>query len=175
MLRLERHTFGESINAVELLPDGRLCSWTTEGPGFYIALEQGIFDDPWAVALGGVAAVAGHMFPIFARFRGGRGAATAFGAFAVIAPIAGAVLIVCAAIALAATRYASLTTITATAAGCASVVALVVAGWLPVHYLLFAFAVTASIELGHIGNIRRLINGVEPKLGQGGAPRVGGA
>ncbi len=140
-----------------------------------VLIGRFVFDDPWAVALGGVAAVAGHMFPIFARFRGGRGAATAFGAFAVIAPIAGVVLIVCAAIALAATRYASLTTITATAAGCASVVALVVAGWLPVHYLLFAFAVTASIELGHIGNIRRLLAGVEPKLGQGGAPRAGGA
>ncbi len=48
MLLLERRTLGESINAVALLSDGRLCSWNTEGPGFYIALEKGIFDDPWA-------------------------------------------------------------------------------------------------------------------------------
>ncbi|MYA20248.1 MAG: glycerol-3-phosphate 1-O-acyltransferase PlsY [Chloroflexi bacterium] len=140
-----------------------------------VLIGRFVFDDPWAVALGGVAAVAGHMFPIFARFRGGRGAATAFGAFTVIAPIAGLVLVICAGIVLAATRYASLTTIAATAAGCLVVVGLVAAGWLPVHYLLFAFAVTASIELGHIGNIRRLLAGVEPKLGQGGAPRAGGA
>ena len=82
-----------------------------------VLIGRFVFDDPWAVALGGVAAVAGHMFPLFAGFRGGRGAATAFGAFAAIAPIAGLVLIVCAVIALAATRYASLTTVTATAAG----------------------------------------------------------
>ncbi|MYI82199.1 MAG: acyl-phosphate glycerol 3-phosphate acyltransferase, partial [Chloroflexi bacterium] len=48
-----------------------------------VLIGRCVFADPWAVALGGVAAVAGHMFPIFARFRGGRGAATAFGAFAV--------------------------------------------------------------------------------------------
>ena len=48
MLLLERRTFGESIGTVAVLPDGRLCSWTTEGPGFYIALETGIFHDPWA-------------------------------------------------------------------------------------------------------------------------------
>ena len=45
-----------------------------------ILIGRFVFDDPWAVALGGVAAVAGHMFPLFAGFRGGRGAATAFGA-----------------------------------------------------------------------------------------------
>ena len=140
-----------------------------------VLIGRFVFEDPWAVALGGIAVVAGHMFPVFAGFRGGRGAAPAFGAFAVIAPVAGLVLIACAAIALAATRYASLTTVTATAAGCLAIVVLVAAGWLPVEYLLFAFAVTASIELGHIGNIRRLLAGAEPKLGQGGAPRAGGA
>ena len=140
-----------------------------------VLIGRFVFDDPWAVALGGVAAVAGHMFPLFAGFRGGRGAATAFGAFAAIAPIAGLVLIVCAVIALAATRYASLTTVTATAAGCLAIVVLVAAGWLPPHYLLFALTVTASIELSHIPNIRRLLAGVEPKLGQGGSPRTGGA
>lgn len=140
-----------------------------------VLIGRFVFDDPWAVALGGMAVVAGHMFPVFARFRGGRGAATAFGAFAAIEPLAGLVLIVCATVALAATRYASLTTVTATAAGCLAVVALVLVGRLPAHYLLFAFVVTASIELGHIGNIRRLLNGAEPKLGQGGSPRTGGA
>ena len=96
-----------------------------------VLIGRFVFDDPWAVALGGVAAVAGHMFPLFAGFRGGRGAATAFGAFAAIAPIAGLVLIVCAVIALAATRYASLTTVTATAAGCLAIVVLVAADGCP--------------------------------------------
>jgi hypothetical protein len=44
--------------------------------------------------------------------------------------------------------------------------------WLPMEYLVFGVAVTLSVELNHLGNLRRLIAGTEPKLGQGGAPRA---
>ena len=134
-----------------------------------------LFDDPWAAALGGVAAIAGHAFPVFAGFRGGRGVATAFGAFFAIAPIAGLLLLAGCAALLAVTRYASLTSVAGTAAGFVGLVALVVLGGHDAQYLLFAAAAAAAIQLGHLGNMRRLLDGAEPKLGQGGSPRAGGA
>ena len=50
-------------------------------------------------------------------------------------------------------------------------VVLVTAGVLPAEYLFFGVLVTAFVELSHVGNIRRLLAGTEPKIGQRGAPR----
>ena len=48
-----------------------------------------------APAAAGVAAIVGHIYPVWLRFRGGKGVATASGAFAVLAPVAaGAALVV---------------------------------------------------------------------------------
>jgi glycerol-3-phosphate acyltransferase PlsY len=44
--------------------------------------------EPAAPAVAGLAAIVGHIYPIWARFRGGKGVATACGAFAVLAPVA---------------------------------------------------------------------------------------
>lgn len=132
-----------------------------------------LFDDVWAAVLGGTAAVIGHTFPIFAGFRGGRGVATAFGAFLFISPIAGAVVMVGGLLTLFITRYVSLMSILATAAGLLGIIILVTGGWLETEYLIFGIVVTISIELSHLGNMRRLLSGVEPKLGQGGISRAG--
>jgi hypothetical protein len=61
--------------------------------------------------------------------------------------------------------------VTGTAVGFIALVALVIGGWLPPHYLVFGGAVTAWVEFNHIGNLRRLLAGTEPKLGQGGQAR----
>ena len=129
-----------------------------------------LLDDPWATALGGVAAVAGHNWPVFAGFRGGRGVATAFGAFVAMTPVA-LVLLLGAGAVLGATRYVSLMSITGVGLGFIVLVVLVTAGGLPAEYLLFGVLVTAFVELSHVGNIRRLLAGTEPKIGQGGEPR----
>lgn len=133
-----------------------------------------IFDDPWAAALGGIAAVIGHTFPVFAGFRGGRGVATAFGAFLAIAPGVAIAVALAGGAVLAGTRYVSVMSMTATATAFVLIVISVVAGWLAPHYLVFGAAATLAIELNHVPNIRRLLRGVEPKLGQGGAPSAGG-
>jgi glycerol-3-phosphate acyltransferase PlsY len=133
-----------------------------------IFIGRVIFDDVWAAALGGTAAVIGHTFPIFAGFRGGRGVATAFGAFVFISPLAGAVIMVGGLLTLFLTRYVSLMSIIATAAGFLVIIVLVTGDWLEMEYLIFGIVVTISIEISHLGNIRRLLSGVEPKLGQGG-------
>ena len=129
-----------------------------------------VFDDPWAAAAGGLAAVAGHSWPLFARFRGGRGASTTFGAFLALVPLAALVMLVFGAGVLLITRYVSLMSVTGVFGGFLLLIALVVAGLSHPEYLLFGVFVTASVELHHIGNIRRLIAGTEPKIGRGGSP-----
>jgi acyl phosphate:glycerol-3-phosphate acyltransferase len=133
-----------------------------------------LFDDPLGAALGGMAAVVGHTWPVFAGFRGGRGVATSFGAFLAVAPAAAIVTLVFGGIVLATTRYVSLMSITAVLAGFVALAVFVAIGWTPREYLLFGVIVTLSVELNHLGNLRRLLSGTEPKIGQGGVRRTQG-
>lgn len=127
-----------------------------------------LLDEPGAAAAGALAAVAGHIWPIFAGFRGGRGVATAFGGILGLTPLLALVFPLVALLIVGTTRIVSLMSIVAApVAG-----AIVVAAWLngSTHgaYALYAVAVVALIEVMHIPNIRRLIAGTEPRLGQGG-------
>ena len=131
-----------------------------------------LLDDPWAAAAGGAAVVIGHTWPVFAGFRGGRGVATAFGAFLAVSPLAALIVVAAAALVLAATRYVSLMSVLGVAAGFAVLVGLVALGELNPAYLLFGVLAFAFVELNHLGNIRRLLAGTEPKLGQGGGRRA---
>lgn len=137
-----------------------------------VLLGRALTDDAWVPALGGVAAVIGHTWPVFAGFRGGRGVATSFGGFLAIAPVAALIAIGAGLAMLAATRYVSVMSMVGTALGLAAMVIWVAAGWLPWEYLAFGVAVTTAVELNHVGNLRRVLQGTEPRLGQGGAPRA---
>lgn len=136
-----------------------------------VLIGRFLFGEPWAAALGGVAAVIGHTWPLFAGFRGGRGVATAYGAFLAVSPPAALGVGVVAAIVLAVWRYASLMSVVGVFTGFVVLVGLVFRGWLSPEYLLFGVLTMLAVELNHIGNIRRLLAGTEPKLGQGGARR----
>ena len=138
-----------------------------------VLIARLVFDDPGAATLTGVAAVIGHTFPVFAEFRGGRGVATAFGALIAIAPGAAVAVLIAGGAVLAITRYVSVMSMTATAVAFVLIVISVATGWLAPHYLLFGAAATLAIELNHLPNVRRLLRGVEPKLGQGGASSAG--
>ena len=131
-----------------------------------------LLDDPWAAAAGGAAAVVGHTWPVFAGFRGGRGVATAFGAFLAVSPLAALAVVAAAALVLAATRLVSLMSVLGVAAGFVVLVGLVIAERLNPAYLLFGVLAFAFVELNHLGNIRRLLAGTEPRLGQGGGRRT---
>ena len=139
-----------------------------------VLIGRFVFDDPLAAALGGAAAVAGHTWPVFAGFRGGRGVATSFGAFLAVAPLAALLTLVVGGIVLGVTRYVSLMSITAMLAGFALLSVFVIAGWTDPEYELFGVAVTLSVELNHLGNLKRLLRGTEPKIGQGGVRRTPG-
>lgn len=130
-----------------------------------------LFDEPMAAALGGVAAVIGHTFPVFAGFRGGRGVTTAFGAFLAVSPLAALAVLVFALVVLAMFRYASLMSVVGVFVGFLVIVGLVLADRAAQAYLLFALLTMLAVEFNHIANIKRLLAGTEPKLGQGGQRR----
>jgi acyl phosphate:glycerol-3-phosphate acyltransferase len=136
-----------------------------------VVFAQVILNEPWAAALAGVAAVLGHIFPPYTRFHGGRGVATAFGAFLAVSPIAALAVIAFSLVVLVIWRYASLMSVTGVFVGFLVVAALVATEFLPRPYIVFALLTMLAVELMHIENIRRLVAGTEPKLGEGGERR----
>lgn len=136
-----------------------------------VLFAQVVLGEPWAAALAGVAAVLGHIFPVYVGFRGGRGVATAFGAFLAVAPLAALVVIAFSIIVLVIWRYASLMSVTGVFVVFVVVTGMVLVERLPNPYVVFALMTMLAVEYMHIENIRRLVRGTEPKLGQGGGPR----
>jgi len=134
-----------------------------------------LFDEPWAAALAGVAAVLGHIYPVYAGFRGGRGVSTAFGAFLAVSPPAALAVVTFSLAVLYLFRYASLMSVVGVFAGFVVVIALVIEGSLASPYAVFAIGTALAVEISHRGNIKRLLAGTEPKLGQGGTRRAPGA
>ena len=108
-------------------------------------------------------------------FRSGRGVATSFGAFFAMAPLPATAAILAGLAVLAVTRYVSLMSMLGVALGLGVMAWLVMGGRMPAEYLVFGVIVTLSVELNHLSNLRRLLSGTEPKLGQGGTPRAPGA
>ena len=113
-----------------------------------------------AVAAVGLAAVLGHIFPIFLKFRGGKGVATAFGVVAVLCPVAALNLFIVYLVTLYQVRIFS-------------VGALICAWLLPLAvglfcdskaYLFLAGMLSGLILVRHRENLLRLAKGEEPHL-----------
>jgi len=109
-----------------------------------------------------LAAVVGHCFPIWLRFRGGKGVAAAFGAFLVLSPWPTLAALGVWIVVLLAWRWVSLASMVATA----SFPLLAVLIDRPNPVILGALSVVAILIIArHGSNIRNLVNGTEPKIG----------
>ncbi len=119
-----------------------------------------------AQVLAASAAILGHVFPVFLKFKGGRGVATFFGGLIALCPIValfgGEVLIIGAGL----TKFASLGSIAGAVGTYAILVPLTVIHGFPVEYLAYTLLGTIIIVVMHRDNIIRLIKGKERKLGQ---------
>jgi len=106
------------------------------------------------------AVVAGHMWPFWLQFKGGKGIATGVGAALVMIPFSGWLGLLVFAIVLLATRYVSLASLLAAA----SVPLSALFRGEPGLYVLAFFIVVALIFYKHRPNIKRLLAGTEPRL-----------
>ncbi|HYG09229.1 MAG TPA: glycerol-3-phosphate 1-O-acyltransferase PlsY [Pyrinomonadaceae bacterium] len=121
----------------------------------------------WWVAIASIAVVAGHVFPVWLKFRGGKGVATGLGVFLSLTPAAVALAALVFLAVVWATRYVSLGSITATAT-------LPLFIWLlsdrsnpdviAAPVIAVAAAGGALIIFMHRANIGRLLKGTESKL-----------
>jgi glycerol-3-phosphate acyltransferase PlsY len=136
-------------------------------------------DDYFWIGAAAIAAIVGHIFPIFLGFRGGKGVATGVGVYLALAPYSVLTTLVLWAAIVYFTRYVSLGSIIATAA--VPIWTLLYYGWLqPSPHLkamvIVAVAGCALIVATHHENINRLMHGTENKIGvrvEPGNPEVG--
>ncbi len=129
-------------------------------------------DRAWVAAVAAFAAVCGHIWPVFAGFRGGRAVASGFGAALAMNPLASVALIPIAALVVGATRLMSLMSITMAPALALLFIALAIIDVSPPAYAFYASGAAALIVWKHRPNIERLIAGTEPKIGRGGDKRA---
>ncbi|ASZ14307.1 glycerol-3-phosphate 1-O-acyltransferase PlsY [Chitinophaga pendula] len=110
----------------------------------------------------GLAAVVGHIFPIWAGFRGGKGIATLFGLALAIQPLVALCCVGVFLMILFLTRYVSLSSIIASIAF--PILILYIFNEPEVFYRIFAIAVALMVVLTHQKNITRLLKGNESKV-----------
>lgn len=108
------------------------------------------------------AAVLGHIFPIFAGFKGGKGVATLAGATLGVYPSAVAICLVVFMIVLLATRYVSLSSM----AGGVSFPLIIyfVFGERSTSLIIYSIVVACLLIFTHRKNIKRLIKGTESRI-----------
>jgi glycerol-3-phosphate acyltransferase PlsY len=121
---------------------------------------------PWLIGLTALAAFLGHLYPVFFRFQGGKGVATAGGiCFALSWPFGLALVAIWLFIVII-TRISSLGALAAS--GAAPILAYILVDWqIAVIMVLIALLVIWK----HQGNIQRLREGTEPKIGEKSSPK----
>jgi glycerol-3-phosphate acyltransferase PlsY len=116
---------------------------------------------PWLGACAAVAAVVGHVYPLWLGLRGGKGVATGLGAFAVLEPVAALVALPVFGLTAAVTQYASL----ASVVGALSLAVLTFVFRGPDAVAIAAGLTAAFIVVRHRTNLRRVLDGSERRLG----------
>ncbi len=133
-----------------------------KGFGPVLAVQL-LFQEQSLTAICGAATVLGHNFPVYLGFKGGKGVATSYGVILAIAPLLG---LVCLAIWLLAAfiwRYSSLAALASFA--CYPVITIAVMRDSRAFGMLSLFIFT-MIYFRHRENVKRLLAGTEPKIGQ---------
>lgn len=127
-----------------------------------------VFHSDGAAAFGASLALVGHVWPVFAGFRGGRGVATAYGGILGLTPLLSLFFPLIGAILIVPTRIVSLMSVVGVPLATACVVVAAARFGTPWPFAYYCIFATLLIEYKHVPNIRRLVAGTEPRLGQGG-------
>jgi acyl phosphate:glycerol-3-phosphate acyltransferase len=123
---------------------------------------------PYADVFGILAAavcVAGHSFPVWLKFNGGKGVATSAGALVALVPLATLTIFIVWVVVFFSTRYVSLASVCAALTLPLAVAALIYLGRIEgVVLLWFTSAMTALVVWRHRSNLSRLLAGTEPRF-----------
>ncbi len=156
------------------------------GPGIFVMLFDGFkgfaatfwvsrividsipLDHGLVMILAGVAAICGHIWTIFANFRGGKGVGTAAGMLAALFPVA---LLICLVVFFIVLFVSKIVSVSSMSAAVTLPIALTLFRYvfnIPVATSLyvFSFIAAALIIFTHRSNIKRLKNGTENKIGK---------
>jgi glycerol-3-phosphate acyltransferase PlsY len=122
-------------------------------------------DNATWMMIAALAALVGHCYPVWLKFKGGKGVATAAGVFAALCPLACLAAVILFVLVVIFWRYVSLGSISAAAA----MPLLIYFFWAPHHapplvLTIGTLAVAALVIYKHDGNLQRLVEGVEPKF-----------
>lgn len=123
-------------------------------------------DPPLAAGLAAFMAAVGHVYPIFANFRGGRGVATMLGGLLIVSWPAALTVSGVALAVIRVTRYVSLGSVLAAAAAPVVTFMLMITGRARSTDFIYATAIAVLVIVSHKDNIERLRAGTERKLGE---------
>jgi glycerol-3-phosphate acyltransferase PlsY len=126
-----------------------------------VMLAERLSPNSSSAAVAGVAAIVGHIYPVWLRFRGGKGVATACGAFAVLTPQAVGPALAIFFVTAWATKYISLASVLATLA----LPPIAYAMGTPLPGVIAALGAATIIIFRHRSNLVRLKSGSERRLG----------
>jgi glycerol-3-phosphate acyltransferase PlsY len=136
-----------------------------KGAAAVLLAERLSNDNATWMMIAGLAALVGHCYPVWLKFKGGKGVATAAGIFAALCPLACLAAVILFVLVVIFWRYVSLGSISAAAA----MPLLIYFWWAPHHapplvITIGTLAVAALVIYKHDGNLQRLVEGAEPKF-----------
>jgi glycerol-3-phosphate acyltransferase PlsY len=126
-----------------------------------VVVAQRLDSDAAAPAVAGVAAVVGHIYPVWLGFRGGKGVATSCGVFAVLTPLAVLAALGVFALSVWITKYISAGSVMASLA--LPPLAYVIGS--PGSVVAASAVVAALVSFRHRSNLTRVRAGTEPRVG----------
>jgi acyl phosphate:glycerol-3-phosphate acyltransferase len=126
-----------------------------------VAIAMRLSDGALAPAAAAFAAVVGHIYPVWLKFKGGKGVATACGAFSVLTPLAVPPSLVVFLITVWWTKYISLGSLLATIA----LPSIAYATGASATIIAAAWMTAALIVFRHRSNVMRLVGGTERRIG----------
>ena len=131
-----------------------------------VVLARQIIDATAGEVAAGLAVLAGHNWPVFLGFRGGRGIATGLGSLTLMVPIAAGIGALSFLAITLTSRYLSLGSVLGVVITCLSILGLGLAGVYSSGYTVYGCCTAAIIIWQHRDNIRRIREGKERRLGQ---------
>lgn len=129
-----------------------------------VLIAKSLFQDDAITVLSGAAAILGHTFPVYLKFKGGKGVATSYGVVLAVAPWIGFICLLIWGLVAYIWRYSSLSALVAFI--CYLGLTFLATSPISKPYGLLSLFIFGMIYSRHRENIKRLLSGTEPKIGE---------